>query len=85
MTYTPHTFNDRIYDTEKTDKLYHIANIYFTVNGSSQNLACGGGEKGLLTNLPKVHGNRVTSTMFSQHCRKTYPIDLLKHIFSLFF
>ncbi len=30
------------------------------------------GEEGLLTNFPKLHGDRATSTMFSQHCHNTY-------------
>ncbi len=33
-------FSVTIYDTDKTDKLRHIANMYLTVNGSSWNLAC---------------------------------------------
>ncbi len=35
------------------------------------------GEEGLLTNFPKFHGNHATSTMFSQHCRKTYRTDFV--------
>ncbi len=38
-------------------------------------------EEGLLTNFPKFHGDRATSTMFSQHFRKTYRTDLVYVIF----
>ncbi len=33
------------------------------------------GEEGLLTNFSKFHGNRATSTIFLQHCHKTYQTD----------
>ncbi len=33
--------------------------------------------EGLLTNFPKFPGDCVTSTMFSQHCRKAYWTDLV--------
>ncbi len=35
------------------------------------------GEESLLTNLSKFHGDRAASTMFSQHCCKTYWTDLV--------
>ncbi len=35
------------------------------------------GKEGLLTNFLKFHGDRTTSTMFSQRCRKTYQTDLV--------
>ncbi len=34
-------------------------------------------ETGLLTNFRKFHGDRATSTMFSQFCCKTYRTDLV--------
>ncbi len=36
-----------------------------------------GGEDGLLKNFPKSHGDRATSTMFSQCCCKTYTGQIL--------
>ncbi len=33
-------FSIKIYDTNKTDKLHHIANKFLTVNGSNWSLAC---------------------------------------------
>ncbi len=42
------------------------------------------GEKGLLTNFLKFHGDRATSTMFSQHCCKTYLIDLVQRFWNSF-
>ncbi len=33
-------FSITIYNTDKTDKLHHIVNMYLTVNGSGWNLAC---------------------------------------------
>ncbi len=41
------------------------------------------GEEGLLTNFPKFNGDRATSTMFSQHCRKTYWTDLVFEVENL--
>ncbi len=38
---------------------------------------CLSGEEGLLTNFPMFHGDRATSTTFSQRCRKTYRTDLV--------
>ncbi len=35
------------------------------------------GQKGLLTNFPKFHGDLATSTMLLQHCRQTYRTDLV--------
>ncbi len=35
------------------------------------------GEEGLLTNQPKFHGDRATTTIFLQHCCDTYPTDLV--------
>ncbi len=34
-------------------------------------------EEDLSTNFPKFHGDRATSTMFSQYYRKTYQTDLV--------
>ncbi len=34
-------------------------------------------EKGLSMNFPMFHGDRATSTMFSQRCRETYWTDLV--------
>ncbi len=34
-------------------------------------------EEGVLTNFHKFHEDRTTSTIFSQHCRKTYRTDLV--------
>ncbi len=36
------------------------------------------GEKGLLTNFLRFHGDRADSTMFSPRCRKTYQTDLVR-------
>ncbi len=33
-------------------------------------------EEGLLTNFPRFYGERTTSTMFLQRCRKTYWMDI---------
>ncbi len=35
-------FSIRIHDTDKTDKLLHVVNMYLTVNGLSRNLVCAG-------------------------------------------
>ncbi len=37
-------------------------------------------EEGLLNTFPKFHGDRATSTMFSQRCNKTYRSDLVLSI-----
>ncbi len=68
-------FSITIYDTDKTDKLHRIAIMYLT---EWFELKLGmRGEEGLLTNFPKFHGDRATSTMFSQCCHKTKKTDLV--------
>ncbi len=44
---------------------------------------CMRGEEGLLTSFPKFYGDRATSSMFSQCCRKTYRIDLVCTVYYL--
>ncbi len=62
-------FSITIYNTNKTDKLRHIANMYplWMVPAETSHAR----RKDLLTNFPKFHGDRATSTMFSQRCCKT--------------
>ncbi len=63
-----------INDTDKTDKLHHVANMYLIVPVKLGMR----GEEGLLTKFPMFHEDRTTSTMFSPCCRKTYWTNLVQ-------
>ncbi len=65
-------FSITIDDMDKTDKFRHIANMYFTVNSSSLNLACA-----RKRNFHKFHGDCATSAMLLHRCCKTYRTDFV--------